>query len=193
MNLNRRIPEKRNDLHPQIPKWFVVYTAPRHEKIVAKQLLKRNIECYLPLKKELRQWSDRKKWVEVPIFTSYIFVKITTDDYLIVRNLDGVSRFVHFNDERICVQQSEIDLVRRIVESEYDIKATSLDFYIGDEVEIISGTLIGYRGKLVRATNHDCFGVEIPALGCFLSIEIAKSDLQIVPKVAPFTPDTNVV
>ena len=57
-------------------KWIAVYTKPRHEKTVALELGKKGIESYLPLLKERRKWSDRKKWVEFPLFRSYVFVKI---------------------------------------------------------------------------------------------------------------------
>ena len=56
-------------------KWIAVYTKPRHEKTVENELLKKGFEVYLPILKERRKWSDRKKWVEFPLFRSYIFVR----------------------------------------------------------------------------------------------------------------------
>ena len=57
-------------------KWIAVYTKSRHEKAVIKELENKNIEAYCPMFKERRQWSDRKRWVEFPLFRSYVFVKI---------------------------------------------------------------------------------------------------------------------
>ena len=56
--------------------WVAVYTRPRHEKTVKKEFQKKGFEVYLPMLKERRKWSDRKKWVEFPLFRSYVFVRI---------------------------------------------------------------------------------------------------------------------
>ena len=69
-------------------KWLAVYTKPRHEKFVEKELKKKGIEVYLPILKERRKWSDRKKWVSFPLFRSYIFVKIEIKNALDVRKLN---------------------------------------------------------------------------------------------------------
>ena len=84
-----------NQLDPKIRKWFAIYTRPRAEKKVKEQLLKIDIETFLPLRKELRQWKDRKKWVEVPLFTSYIFVRIQVKEYYeIIKNIRDIVKFV---------------------------------------------------------------------------------------------------
>jgi transcriptional antiterminator RfaH len=59
-------------------KWYPVYTHPRAEKKACQALINKGIETYLPLHKQLKQWSDRKKWVEEPLIKSYLFVRITT-------------------------------------------------------------------------------------------------------------------
>ena len=57
-------------------KWFAIYTKPKAEKKVFDQLVKYNFEAFLPLKKEIHRWKDRLKKVEVPLFNSYVFVKV---------------------------------------------------------------------------------------------------------------------
>ena len=82
-------------------KWFVIYTRSRFEKKIYQELLKINIESYLPLQKKLKQWSDRKKWVEEPLFRSYIFVKIDNLFYRIsIYNITRLSQeFLHDIEE----------------------------------------------------------------------------------------------
>ena len=63
------------------PNWYAVYTKPRSEKKLADRLNEHGIEAYLPLRKTLKQWSDRKKMVEEPLITSYVFVNITNENY----------------------------------------------------------------------------------------------------------------
>jgi len=65
-------------------KWIAVYTKSRHEKVVIQELEKKNIEAYCPILKERRQWSDRKRWVEFPLFRSYVFVKIELKNSLYI-------------------------------------------------------------------------------------------------------------
>jgi len=57
--------------------WYAIYVNVKHEKKVVKKLQERNIEAYSPVLKKLQQWSDRKKWVEFPMLSGYVFVKIT--------------------------------------------------------------------------------------------------------------------
>ncbi|MBC8342565.1 MAG: UpxY family transcription antiterminator, partial [Bacteroidetes bacterium] len=70
----------------KVPKWYAAYTKSRNEKKVSERLSEQAVEHYLPLHKILKQWSDRKKWVEEPVFKSYIFIKIGLDDYYDVLN-----------------------------------------------------------------------------------------------------------
>ncbi len=174
-------PNKRDDLAIDIPKWFAVYTKPRQERTVEKQLLRQGIEYYLPLKHELRQWSDRKKWIESPLFPSYIFVKITTKEYSTVKNVSGVLKFVNFSGERLSIREEEIDLIRRAVSSKQILEvARSSAFMVGNYVEITEGILAGALGKLVNVAGRERVGIEIESLGCFLSIEIEKKHLKIL-------------
>ena len=77
-------------------KWYAVYTRPRFEKQVVKALLDQGIEGYLPLIKTMRQWSDRKKMVEVPLFSSYVFVHINRSAYDQVLQTQGVVKYISF-------------------------------------------------------------------------------------------------
>ncbi|HDO06779.1 MAG TPA: hypothetical protein ENG85_03760, partial [Bacteroidetes bacterium] len=69
--------------------WYALYVRSRTEKKVAVELEGADIDFYLPLEKRLRQWSDRKKWVEEPLFRSYIFVHITQKEYYKVLQTRG--------------------------------------------------------------------------------------------------------
>ncbi len=182
-NPNSRLDKlnKRDDLVMDIAKWFAIYTKPRQEKIVEKQLLKQKIEYYLPYKKELRQWSDRKKWVETPLFPSYIFVKITTKEYSVVKGTHGVLKFVNFSGERLSIREEEIALIRRVETSKCLVEvAQDTAFTIGAKVEITEGILAGESGKLVTIAGKDRVGIEIESLGCFLSIEIERKHLKVL-------------
>jgi transcriptional antiterminator RfaH len=78
------------------PRWYPVYTHPQAEKKTWDLLQKKGIESYLPLRKQLKQWSDRKKWVEEPLIKSYIFVRIVPQQQTDVLMTKGISRFLYF-------------------------------------------------------------------------------------------------
>src|ERR1700744_6665019 len=80
-------------------KWYPVYTNPRAEKKAYQALLNKGIETYLPLHRQLKQWSDRKKWVEEPLIKSYLFVKIAEQQQTEVLMTRGVSRFIYFSNK----------------------------------------------------------------------------------------------
>ena len=77
--------------------WLVAYTKPRHEKKSAEVLKSSGVDVFLPLQKQLKVWSDRKKWVESPLFPGYLFVNISDDDYFKVLNSYGIVKYIFFN------------------------------------------------------------------------------------------------
>ncbi|HBN03105.1 MAG TPA: antitermination protein NusG, partial [Bacteroidetes bacterium] len=99
--------------------WKVVYIASRQEKKVAVRLAQEGIEYFLPLYQKLSQWSDRKKWVELPLFNGYLFVKPTTLQRDKVLSLQGVVAFVRYNKEDAIVKQTEIEIIKQVLESGY--------------------------------------------------------------------------
>jgi transcriptional antiterminator RfaH len=134
--------------------WYPVYTRARAEKKIHTWLERHGIECYLPLKKILRQWSDRKKWVQVPLFSSYVFVHIGMSEYYEVLNTPGVARFVWFEGKPVPVPEKHIRNIQLLLAGDVDLEAVDESFQPGDKVMIdygvmkgISGELTDYRGK----------------------------------------------
>ena len=131
--------------------WYLIYTKPRAEKKVAAELALKGFECYLPLQRTLKQWSDRKKWVEEPLFKSYLFINTELEkNFYDILNTPGVVKFVNFEKQPAVVDVRELELVKRLM-GEVDIDFSSIELsslQLGDEVEIIAGPLIGQRGHL---------------------------------------------
>jgi len=132
------------------PKWYVVYTRPRHEKKFSENLDEIGITNYLPLFKTLKQWSDRKKMVEEPFFKSYVFVKIGLKDYEKVTKTSGYVSFVKFGMVIESVPQRQIDMIKYILGSDSDAKVDNSTYILGDKVQIIRGNLIGLIGYLIE-------------------------------------------
>ncbi len=122
--------------------WIAVYTKPRHEKTVLNQFEEKGIESYLPLIREKHRWSDRMKWVETPIFKSYIFANIELKDNLSVLQTQGVHNIVKFQNKIAVIPENQINNLRKMIEGGFDPLPSDY-FVIGDEVEVVGGPLRG--------------------------------------------------
>jgi transcriptional antiterminator RfaH len=152
--------------------WFPVYTRARAEKKVQTWLVKHGIECYLPLKKVLRQWSDRKKWISAPLFSSYVFVKIDMIEYNEVLNTPGVARFVWFEGKPIPINEKQITTIRLLLEGDVDLEAVDEQFLQGDLVTIDYGPMKGVSGELIDYRGKKRILIRINEIGKNLVIEV---------------------
>ena len=99
--------------------WYAVYVNSRHEKKVSGLFDMQHIENYLPVQKVMKQWSDRKKIVEEPLFRSYVFVCVHEDEKLKVRETKGVLNFVYWLGQPAVIRDEEIAIIRRFL-GEYE-------------------------------------------------------------------------
>jgi transcriptional antiterminator RfaH len=160
--------------------WYAVSCRSRFEKRAFEHFTKAGIESYLPLVRTLKQWSDRRKWVEVPLFRSYIFVRITPKEYMKVLLTEGVVRFITFEGKAVPIPPKQITAIRHFLNSEKDQILAPGDLSIGDEIEIQRGSLMGLKGHLVDMHGKKKVKIEIEAIGKSIYITIPTSYLKIV-------------
>ena len=160
-------------------KWIAVYTKPRHEKTVENELLKKGFEVYLPILKERRKWSDRKKWVEFPLFRSYIFVRTEIKNSLFVLQTMGVVKVVKFGGEVAVIQNDSIQAIKLMIEGGYMPEA--IDYFLkGETVEVKNGPLKGLIGEVTRVDNSDRLLVRVDAIQHSISVQIDRGYLKSV-------------
>ena len=108
-------------------KWFALYTKSRNEKKVHQALVDKGIECYLPLEKKLKIWSDRKKWVEEPFIRSYIFVYIEEENLQQALNTPGIVTVIRFGGKPASIREEHIKIIETVLssEEEYELSAES--------------------------------------------------------------------
>ena len=162
-------------------RWYALYTRSRHEKTINQQLLDRGIESYLPLRKVLRQWSDRKKWVEEPLFRCYVFIHVDEKNRLRALQTYGVVRVVSFNGKPAVVRDEEIENIRRVLREVETVEPCSM-VYVGDIVEITRGPLCGLRGRLVQVRSEHRLVVTIDSIHQALRFNVALTDVKVVEK-----------
>ncbi len=159
-------------------KWYAVYTRPRFEKQVLKGLLDQGIEGYLPLIKTMRQWSDRKKMVEVPLFSSYVFVHIDRRFYDQVLSTHGVVKYIAFEGKAATIPSDQIDNLRIIVDSNEMVETTWESRRKGDNVVVIAGSLKGLRGELITEGDRKKVLVRIEGIDQNLTVEVHTSLIE---------------
>ena len=162
--------------------WYAIYTKSRNEKKVATLFLRDGIEYYLPLMKRLKFWSDRKKQVEEPLFSSYVFVHIDEFEHLNVLKTTGVVRFISFEGKKVAIRDTEIEAIRKYAETGEELLLNEEDYKIGKKVKVKIGPMKGLEGKLVEVLGKQRVKVEIEAIGQAVFIRIPKGNLEIIGK-----------
>jgi len=165
-----------------VAEWYAVYTNPRAEKLVYSRLVETGIETYLPLQKTYRQWSDRKKLVEKPLLSSYLFVKVVPVDFPKVYRTPGVVKFVSFEGSPVPIPQYQIDTLRLLIDSNAEIEVTSDIFEMGDHVKVTTGSLAGLTGELVKRGGRKKVVIRIDSLEQNIILSIPLTFLQKIKK-----------
>ena len=133
--------------------WFVIYTKSRNEKKVSELLQKNGVEVFCPLVKLKKNWSDRKKIVETPLFNSYVFVNVSEKDRNVVFNVPGVIRYLFWLKKPAIVKDSEIESLKAVLNDTMD--SFSIENYqIGDTVKISEGVFKGLDGVIEKQSNN---------------------------------------
>jgi len=157
--------------------WYAVYTKSRCEKKMLDFLTDVKIEAYVPIRKEMHKWSDRKKLVEMPMIHSYCFVKL---DWESERNkvfvAPGFVNFVCHDRVGVVIPQSEIDLMKKTVDSMLAIEVENRLLRTGKKVRILTGPMTGTVGK-VEALTSKRVNIVLEAVGVTMIVDL-NDDVQ---------------
>lgn len=156
----------------QQKKWLAIYTRPRWEKKVDCVLIRKGIESWCPLQKVQRQWSDRKKIIEDPLFKSYVFVHIEESERLKVLMTDGVLNFVHYLGKPAVIRTEEIDLIKKYLsEKEAALSIISAEgFNENTKIRVTHGIFMDNEGTVVRGGKKKVY-VKLESLGQVMIVE----------------------
>jgi transcription antitermination factor NusG len=159
--------------------WYALLTRARHEKIVAHRLTEIGVTSFLPTVTQERRWSDRKKLVEFPLFSCYVFAKLspTNEGRLKALRIDGVYSLVGTRAEGTPIPEDQIDAVRRITEEHLTWHSHPF-LKIGQRVRIRSGALDGVEGILTGRSGESTLVVSVDAIQRSLSVRIEGYDVE---------------
>lgn len=170
-------PEKSNTSSKiQIRNWHAVYVSSRSEKKISETLLAKNIEAYVPIVKTMRQWSDRKKMVELPLLHGYVFIKINATEQDVVMQTKGVVNFVRSEGKIAIIREIEIDRLKQLVELGYQLEAGAItkNYKEGDKVKISSGPLKGIEGYVLDSKEDRQIEVLLESIGQCIRVRLPK-------------------
>lgn len=159
-------------------KWYVLYSKPRWEKKVDALLLQKGIESWCPLQRTQKQWSDRKKIVEEPLFKSYVFVRIHFEESTNVLMTPGVLNFVHYLGKPAVVRDEEVEIIKRyLLDEDAKIEVISAEgFKENTKVKISHGVFIDSRGTVLRGGKKRVY-VQLESLGQLMVVEFKAEHL----------------
>lgn len=159
-------------------RWYPVYTNSRAEKKAHQELQKKHIECYLPLKKEVKQWSDRKKIVEEPLFKSYLFVKISNKEHAEVLMTHGINRFLYFSGKIAVMPDKQMEDLKLLMSSGEDLELIDYDIQPGERVLVNAGPFKGMIAELVSIKNKKSLVLKLENLGYAIHVNTSIAYIE---------------
>lgn len=151
---------------------MVIYTRSKWEKKVDHLLREKGIESFCPTIKRERQWADRKKMVEFPLFNSYVFVKVNQKEELLVRQTAGVVNFIYYCGKPAVVREDVISKIEEYSKTYPDLETINIrDIRIGNKVKIKDGAFLNYSGEVVKVEGRNILLV-IEHLDCALTTKV---------------------
>lgn len=160
--------------------WYALYTKPRNEKKVEQELSAKGYDVYLPLVSTIKQWSDRKKKVQLPLFNSYLFINTTYEKYHPdILSVFGVVKFVRIGKDLASIRDEQIQNIKTFLSHDAAIQVVNqTQFELGDTVKITHGPFLGMKGKLAAYRQSTFFAIEIEQLGANLLLTIPVNYLE---------------
>jgi len=169
--------DKRN-LYQEQHFWYAVYTIVRHEKSVNAALTKKAIKTFLPIKKVVSRWKDRKKEVSIPLFPGYIFANSPEEARLNILNTQGVIRILGTYGELTPVPEEQIEFIKALLKTNLNYDPWPY-FAEGKEVIVVKGPLEGMCGKIVERRGEFRLILSIDLIQRSISVEVDIDDVEL--------------
>ena len=157
--------------------WYALYTCPRHEKLVAEQIKRRSVTCFLPVYRSVRRWKDRRKELELALFPGYVFVHMALEKKLKVLEIPGAVRLVSFNGQPAPLPASEIEMLRNRLSGAGGVEPHPY-LRVGRRVRVRSGAMEGLEGIVVRRKDRCRVVFSINLLQRSVAVEVDEADLE---------------
>ena len=159
-------------------KWYPIYTRSRMEKKVHQELQEKGIVSYLPLKKTVKQWSDRKKMVEEPLLKSYLFVYITVGQQTEVLQIPGAVRYIYFSGKIASMPDRQIEDLKLLLATDDELETFDFEIGKGEKVLIRAGPFKDIIGEVVSIKNKKRLVLRLKNLGYAININTSMAFVE---------------
>lgn len=164
--------------------WRVFYTRARAEKKAETRLQDRRIDVLVPKKKEVRQWSDRKKEVTVPLFRNYLFARVDEKDRLRVLRTKGIVRCVHFDGEPARLREETVEQLQTAQQAPERLSVADLRPPVGETVTVTDGPLQGLTGEVKEHRGQMHILVRVKAIRQAMKVQVPADWVEVDPAEA---------
>ncbi len=172
-----------NTIDKKVTRWYALRTKSRCESKAYMELKSRGIESFLPLHLQLKQWSDRLKWVQEPLIRSYIFVKISEKQFDHARFTPHISGFVRFGLLPEAIPSEQIEALQYMISECYPMEVLDKLPEPGEEVEIIFGSMNGIRGKMIKSKGKSKVLIRIDSVDNAILVDLPAHTIRKVKSV----------
>lgn len=159
--------------------WYLIYTKPRHEKKVHTRLSEINIKTFLPTRKVLRTWHDRKRYIDEPLFPSYLFIYLKDmQSYYEGIDTDGSLYYVRTGKEMARVSESLVESIKLVTNKAKDLEVSDVRFQAGRRLIIKEGPLTGLECEVVQQNNAQKILLRVELLQRNILLSLAPQQLM---------------
>lgn len=162
----------------KVKKWHVIYTKSKWEKKIEGLLVQQGIESWCPVQKIERQWTDRKKIIDEPLFRSYVFVKICKEEHSKVLGVIGVVNFLYFEKKPAIIRENEIETIRKYLGiSNATIQVVNMTHLPAQtKVFVNQGLFMDQRGEVIKSSKKTVF-VQLQSINMMMIVEFKLAEV----------------
>lgn len=165
-------------------KWYVLQTRPRNEKVVHRQIQQKGIEVFTPLIEKIRIWSDRKKKIEVPLFSGYVFVFGNEEERVrAITNTIGAMRYIFYENRPAIVSEREIELIKQTLAEPEKVRIEEKKIKKGDMILVSHGIFKGMKGYVNEFRGNYRLTVNLEELSYSFSIILNSNEVSLLKTV----------
>ena len=150
--------------------WHVIYTKPRAEKKVEERLNNFGIEAYCPVKQEIKQWSDRKKKIFVPVLPSMVLVNIDEKQRNRVFDIPGVVRYMFWLGKHAVVKEEEVDSLKNLLSQNNIVSQDTIALKVGEKIDVPG---FENHSGIIKKISTNQIWVVLKNLGYVIKLKIA--------------------
>jgi len=159
-------------------RWYPVYTRSRAEKKAFDEFIRKGITAYLPLRKTLKQWSDRKKIIEEPLIKSYLFVYISAKEQTEVLMTNGIARFLYFSGKIAAMPDQQIEQLKLLLATDEELEVFDYDIKPGEKVMIKAGPFKDMIAEMVSIHNKQRIILRLDNIGYSININTSMAFIE---------------